>query len=120
MDNITKITQRLEKFRAERRLLTAEIEALLKKGETDTAQDLQFRLDMCQNSLRYTEKKISAVLKHIRDPKLYNILQARIYTKMPWERVAEHIDCDVRTIYRLKKKAETEFNRIIALSERIL
>ncbi len=114
MDNFTKITQRLEKFRAERRLLSCEIQNLTERGEMDIAAELELKLNACEKSLRYTEKKIGHVLKRIRDPKLYNILEAKIYTRLSWERVAEEIDCDVRTIYRLKKKAEEEFNRIIA------
>jgi len=110
----------MERLQAQRRLLTADIE---KRRESDGAEviaDLEGMLRTCERSLRHTEKKAENVLKRIRDPKLHNVLKARIYMKLTWEEVAEHIDCDVRTIYRLKKKAEAEFNRLLSLMGNIL
>lgn len=112
MDDITKITNRLKLLQNQRKLLIADI---IRRHDDDAEviADLACQLESCEKSLRYTQKKIAHVLKQIRDPKLHSILEAKIYLDMSWEKVAEHIDCDVRTIYRLKKRAEEDFNRII-------
>lgn len=120
MDNITKIIQRLERLQAERRLLTADIAKRRDSDDSEVIADLENMLRVCERSLSYTEKKIGHVLKRIREPKLHNILEAKIYMSLTWEEVAERIDCDVRTVYRLKKKAEAEFNRILALIDMTL
>ena len=107
------ITERFEKLKAERRLL---MEAILHTHVNDDAEVIAGfvkRLRICDNRLCRTEKRIRFVLKRISDPRLCNILEAKIFLELTWEKVAEHVYCDVRTVYRLKKKAEDEFTRIL-------
>ena len=122
MDNIKKIIERLDKFQTERRLLQT---ALAKPPDDsdDSAPDsdvLEARLASCERSLRYTQKKIFNVLKRIKDPQMYNILEARIFARLTMDEIAEQMFFDVRTAYRLKEKAYREFNRIMNEMERTL
>ncbi len=119
MDNIKKIIERLDKFQTERRLL----QTALAKPPDDSAPDsdvLEARLAACERSLRYTQKKIFNVLKRIKDPQMYNILEARIFARLTMDEIAEQMFFDVRTAYRLKEKAYREFNRIMNELERTL
>lgn len=119
MDNIKKIIERLDMYQTERRLLNVALAKPPNENEADSAI-LNERLSACERSLRYTQKKILAVLKRIKDPQMYNLLEARIFARLTMDEIAEQMYCDVRTAYRLKNRAYAEFNRILGELERTL
>lgn len=120
MDNITRIKERLTRLQAEKGILKADIDKRRDSDDAEVIALLEEKLAVCERSIRCTDRKVSGVLKHIRDPKLHNILKSKIYTTLTWEEMAEQMNCDVRTLYRLKKKAETEFNRYLMLTSTLL
>lgn len=119
MNNIKKIIESLDRYQTERRLLTTALVKPPDENETDSAV-LNERLSECERSLRYTQKKIFNVLKRIKDPQMYNLLEARIFARLTMDEIAEQMYCDVRTAYRLKNRAYAEFNRILNELERTL
>ena len=73
------------------------------RGERVLARisDLSAELDAVIEKLLTQSEEISAVIAKVDDPKCRQLLILRYLSFLKWERIAEIMGCDVRTVFRL-------------------
>lgn len=73
------------------------------RGERVLARisDLSAELDSVIERLLTQSEEISAVIAKVDDPKCRQLLILRYLSFLKWERIAEIMGCDVRTVFRL-------------------
>ncbi|MBQ9940792.1 MAG: hypothetical protein IJO74_04565 [Clostridia bacterium] len=108
------ISEKYGKYCTEYSMIKADLKKSAMQGNMWSAREiiLEKRLIDCENMMRKTESEIHSVLEHISDYKLYNLLESRIFMRLTWEEIAVLLEREPRTVYRLKKKAFEEFEKI--------
>ena len=67
--------------------------------------DLSRELDAAIGKLLTQSEEISGVIAQVEDPKFRQLLRLRYLSFLKWERIAEIMGCDVRTVHRLHGRA---------------
>ena len=67
--------------------------------------DLSRELDAAIGKLLTQSEEISTVIAQVEDPKFRQLLRLRYLSFLKWERIAEIMGCDVRTVHRLHDRA---------------
>ena len=116
LKNNESITEKYEKYRTECTLITSDLMKHAKNGGVWTARQrfLEKRLVECEKILHETEAKIYEILENVLDSRIYNLLEARIFMNLTWEEIADSLECSIRTVYRLRRAAYKEFDKIAA------
>ena len=64
-----------------------------------------YTYSLTKGKLLTQSEEISAVIAQVEDPKFRQLLRLRYLSFLKWERIAEIMGCDVRTVHRLHGRA---------------
>ena len=78
-------------------------------AETELNRDIDILVEM--------KKQASAILDHIEDEDCRMILEMRYIARMQWEDIAEIMNYNIRTVYKMHEQGLQEMDRIIEMNK---